>query len=435
MTWTRSDEELALALLALDTTTPMETGCPGELRAAQELYADAAATLGFTTVHFGPARPESVTDPRAPATVRLAARRMGLEFLRCQPNLVLSLGDAPPERTIMFNFHLDTVSGIQPAGVRDGLLHGRGAVDDKGPGVALLAGIRQALPLRPGVRILIQAVGGEEGGAMGVYGTRELASLGFVGRLNVVAEPTRGGFLDRSTAAMTVRLTADGAGSTDDEPERGENATVLLGFLAAWFAREVVPRVTDLGGKACVAGLHVGDAHNRVYGTGDLLCNFAYRDEAAARAIDGLVTRAVDAALTAFTEEFGGHPATAVTAAAARRMLRVTWDKRGLPTLDNRDPAMEKLLGAAGFRRHDDDAGALRPFTCDAIWLGGTGGHTVIAGPGDLAANNAHAAGEHVAITELDEYARRISTLVTGFADWCERTSARTTTSRGGVMS
>lgn len=417
MIWTRSDEELVLELLALDTTTPMETGQPGELRAAQERYARAATATGFEIVHFGPAAAESLTHPLVPTAVRKTAARMGPDFLACQPNLVLAFGDAPPDRTIMFNFHLDTVSGAVPVALRDGVLSGRGAVDDKGPGVALLAGIRHALATGPDVRILVQAVGGEEGGAMGVYGTRELAALGFLGRLNVVAEPTRGGYLDRSTAAMTARLSVDGAGSTDDEPERGENATVLLGFLAAWFAREVVPHVTEAGGKACVAGLHTGHAHNRVYGTGSLLCNFAYPGAATAREIEKRVEHAVDAALTAFAEEYGRHPATAATAAAARRILRLDWEKRGLPTLDNRDAGLERVLGAAGFRRHDDST--LRPFTCDAVWLGDTGGHTVIAGPGDLADNHAHADGEHVAIAELDEYATRISALVTGFADWC----------------
>lgn len=417
MIWTRYDDELVLDLLALDTTTPMETGAPGELRAAQERYAEAATAAGFEIVHFGPASASALRNPLVPTAVQKMADRMGGEFLACQPNLVLAFGEAPPQRTIMFNFHLDTVSGAVPVALRDGVLTGRGAVDDKGPGVALLAGIRHALAARPGVRILIQAVGGEEGGAMGVYGTRELAALGFTGRLNVVAEPTRGGYLDRSTAAMTARLSVDGAGSTDDEPERGENATVLLGFLAAWFAAEVVPHVTDAGGKACVAGLHTGRAHNRVYGTGSLLCNFAYADAVTAREIEKRVENAVDEALTAFAERYGSHPSTAATATAARRILRLDWEKRGLPTLDNRDAGLERVLGAAGFGRHGD--GALRPFTCDAVWLGGTGGHTVIAGPGDLAGNHAHADGEHVAISELDAYATRISALVTGFADWC----------------
>lgn len=418
MTWTADDERLLLDLLATDTTTPMETHRPSDLAIAQGRYAAAAADLGFRTVHEGPADAAVLAGRDVPATVRALAAEMGPDFLATQPNLVLSLGDADAGRTVMFNVHLDTVAGRVPIRCADGLIYGRGAVDDKGPGVALLGGVRAALAERPDlareIRVLIQVVGGEEGGAMGVYGTRALADLGYVGRLNVVAEPTRNGFLDRSTAAMTLRLAACGTGSTDDEPERGENATILLGFLAVWFARELAPRVHEAGGKLCLAGLRTGDAHNRVYGTGQLLCNFAYADPATGALIESLVERQVDEALTAFDLEFTGCPTTGATAAAARRMLRTEWLKRGLPTLANRDPALEDLLQAAGFRRHPH-GGDLRPFTCDAIWLGRPGSYTVVAGPGDLAANNAHADDEHVAVADLAGYARRIAALLTRF--------------------
>ncbi len=420
--WTGEDDRLLEDLLRIDTASPLETGRPGDLPAAQERYAAAAGDAGLGVVHFGPAGEGVLTDPVTPEAVRAAAAAQGPRFLAAQPNLVLAAGSGDHDRTLSFNFHMDTVAGQVPVRREGDLVYGRGAVDDKGPGVALLAGIRAALLAEPGltgrVRLVVHSVAGEEGGAMGVYGTRATADPADLGRLTVVAEPTGMAHLDRSTAAMTLRVDVAGRGSVDDEAERGENATVLLGFLAAWFGEHVVPAVHDAGGVACVAGLHTGTAHNRVYGSGSLLVNIAYPDLAVAARLESLVEAETARALAEAARVYGAHPATAVTAAAATRVVHPTWVKRGLPTLDNRDPVAERWLTAAGFPRHrEDDPAALRPFTCDAIWLGRPGGHTVVCGPGDLGANGAHAPDEHVSRTDLAVYADRIRALVLRFAE------------------
>lgn len=420
--WTAADETLLLDLLRVDTVTPMESGRPGELAAAQRRYAAAGVAAGLRVRRLEPPPATSLDATEVPERVRAVAGELGPAFLTAQPNLVLAAGRPERSRTIAFNFHMDTVGGEVPVR-RDGdLLFGRGAVDDKGPGVALLAGVRHAMATRRDllahIGIVVQSVAGEEGGAMGVHGTRVLADQGHLGRLVVVAEPTRSAFLDRSTAAMTLRLRVAGRGGIDDEADRAENATLVLGFLASWYGRWVLPAVHEAGGLACLAGLHTGATHNRVYGTGALLVNFAYPDEPTARRIAEIVARETDRALTDFAQRFAGHRTTSVTAGAARRIVRSEWLKSGLPTLDNRDPAMEPLLRAAGFARHDErDPAALRPFTCDAIWLGGEDTYAVVCGPGELGANNAHADDEHVSLTELAAYADRISALVLAFAD------------------
>lgn len=424
--WTNGDEALLLDMLRLDTTTPLETGqCTSDFALAQAIYGKAAAELGFTAVYHRPAPPKALLDDRVPEIVRATALALGQDFLETQPNLVLSLGTGSDENTIAFNFHLDTVSGILPVIRKGDHVLGRGAVDDKGPGIAFLAAVRAALKLRPGLgqhlRLLIHVVAGEEGGGMGMYGTKVVAECGYLGRLNIVGEPTRGMFLDRSTASMTLRLSAAGRGSIDDAPEAGENATLLLGFLAVWISKHVVPVVTKAGGTACVAGVHTGTSHNRVYGTGTLLVNFAYGTSELALQIEHVVEREIRAALTAFTADFGHDPTNAATSAAAARMLTVEWVKRGLPTLDNRDPELEALLIAAGFSRHSpSDSTALRPFTCDAIWLQSPGSYTIVCGPGDLVDNNAHADAEHVSLAALAAYADRMTRLLVSLSDRAE---------------
>jgi len=422
MSWHAGDERLLSELLALDTTSPLESGTPGRLREAQRCYAEAAGKLGFTVLHHEPAPEAALAADLVPAPVRSVAARMGQEFLAAQPNLVLSLGAGQWARTVVLNCHLDTVAGTVPVRREDALIFGRGAVDDKGPGVALLAAVRTALdrfpPLPQRIRVLIHAVGGEEGGAMGVYGTRVVAGLGHTGRLTVVAEPTGDVYFDECTASMTLRLRAAGRGSIDDTPERGENATLLLGYLAVWISGAVAPAVRAAGGSTCLAGVHTGTEHNRVHGTGELLVNFAYGTHAVAARIEEIVEREVAAALAAFAAEFSVDHDTAVTARAAARMLHVEWLKRGLPTLRNRDPEMEALLCAAGFTRHDpQDPAGPRPFTCDAIWLGAPGGYTVVCGPGELARDNAHAEEEHVSLTDLARYTDRLADLLVRFAD------------------
>ncbi|MFI6927171.1 M20/M25/M40 family metallo-hydrolase [Nonomuraea spiralis] len=411
-----AERDLLLRLLRLPTAGPLETGPAGpppRLREAQEAYARAAAPLGFRTVRHTSVRPAELHRPDVPAPVREALDLPG--FLDDQPSLVLRLGPGlPAARTVMFNVHLDTVAGGGPAGFDGERFHGRGAIDAKGPAVALLAGLRAARACRPAigreVGVLIQAVAGEEGGAMGVLGTRPLVERGYVGRLNVFCEPTGVRFLPRSTAAATARITVDGEHAVDDRPAAGHNATVLLGFLAQHLARALDPDTV------CVAGLHTGTRHNQVYGRGSLLLNLPYATRDAGRRLERDLARALDDGLTAFEAAFGDTALFARTARDARSVTRLEWRKRGLPVLDDRDTWGHALLrDRAGIPPWPTGEPA---FTCDAIWMAGVeGACTVVLGPGDLAANNAHAEGEFARAAELAGFAAAVARLMIAFTD------------------
>ncbi|MFE0458172.1 M20/M25/M40 family metallo-hydrolase [Kitasatospora sp. NPDC058965] len=412
----RADHHLLLDLLELPTAGPLEDPAgPVELWQAQRRYAAAAAELGFATVQHAAPAPRWAELPDVPVPVRAAAAA-DPAFLAGQPSLLLRLGPARErERTVMFNVHLDTVAGRQPVRFADGTYHGRGAVDAKGPAVALLAGLRAALAARPELplhtSVLIQAVAGEEGGALGTLGTRPLVEQGHYGRLNVFCEPTGNLALTSSTAAMTARVRVVGQDAVDDQPGAGHNATVLLGFLAQHLAATVQPG----DGRICVAGLHTGHLHNRVYGQGELLLNLAYPDRATAQRLERAVTEALVDGLRAFADRFAANPLLARTAVDARRITRLDWLKRGLPALEPQvgEAWLGRLLAAAGLQLWPID----RPgFTCDAIWLAqrpGTG--TVVLGPGTLAGNHAHADGEYVRAAELAAFAESISTLLLAF--------------------
>jgi acetylornithine deacetylase/succinyl-diaminopimelate desuccinylase-like protein len=414
-----SDHELLLRLLALPTAGPLEGGTDGgqSLRAAQTLFAEAAAAHGLRVVRHAPADPHWLERPGVPVTVREAARA-DPGFLAAQPSLLLRHGPRlPPSRTVMFNVHLDTVAGAEPVRFDGRRFQGRGAADAKGPAVALLAGIRAAAAAHPAlgrdVAVLVQAVAGEEGGAMGTYGTRPLIADGHYGRMNVFCEPTGLRSLPRATAAMTARITVGGEDAIDDRPEAGHNATVLLGHLAQHLAHRLDGAVP--GTRVCVAGLHTGERHNRVYGTGTLLLNLSYGTGSDGARLAAALTDALDSALAAFTERFGTTNAFARTAKDAARLVQLHWDKRDLPALRSRDPWGEALLTAAGaLPTPVDDPG----FTCDAIWASGlTGTHTTVLGPGSLEANHAHARGEFIDLDDLERFARIVARLLRGFVE------------------
>ncbi|MET9816095.1 M20/M25/M40 family metallo-hydrolase [Streptomyces sp. NPDC006355] len=414
---TPADHELLLRLLDTPTAGPLETGDAGpavSLWEAGRTYAAAAAQLGLRVLRHAPAEPGVLCGEDVPLIVREAARDE--TFLARQPSLVLCLGPRLPRRdTVMFNVHLDTVAGWWPAHFDGRRFTGRGAIDAKGPAVALLAGIRAARAAEPAlgsrVGVLVQAVAGEEGGAMGTFGTRPLVEAGFTGGLNLFCEPTGHRFLPRSTASMTAVVRVEGEDAVDDRPEAGHNATVLLGYVSHHLARALPPRIRD--GRVCVAGLHTGERHNRVYGTGRLLLNVSYGSRAAGEAAETALREALDEALAAFSAGAAGTRDLARTAADAARITSLQWAKRGLPALDGRGraPWAEELLERrAGLARWPDEEPA---FTCDAIWMAEVpDGYTAVFGPGDLDTNRAHAAGEYADLAELDRYADEIARLL-----------------------
>lgn len=402
------DRDLLLRLLAMPTAGPLETTDEVHLWDAVHAYAEAAHAMGLHTVHLAPATAEDVLRPDVPAVVREAvADDPG--FLDRQPSLVLRVGDAGP--TVMFNVHLDTVAPFEPAGFDGVRFHGRGAIDAKGPAVALLAGVRAALAdpaVGRDVSVLVQAVSGEEGGAMGVFGTRPLVEAGFHGSLNVFCEPTGLRYLPRSTAAMTATVLVAGDDAIDDRPQAGHNASVLLGFLAQHLAGALAGQAAD--GQVCVAGLHTGRMHNRVYGTGELHLNLSYGSASSARVLSRALETALRDGLAEFTARFRGVPPFHRTAVDAADITRLVWRKRGLPALPPQDvPLLDAV--APRWPAHEP------AFTCDAIWLADVpGARTAVLGPGSLEANNAHARGEHADVADLDRFSALVRDIVVRFA-------------------
>ncbi|MDI3389897.1 M20/M25/M40 family metallo-hydrolase [Streptomyces sp. B-S-A8] len=421
---TPADRDLLLRLLATPTVGPLEAGGdtePVRLWDAGRQLAAAARQFGMTVVRHAAAPDDVLAREGVPVSVReCAAVTPG--FLDCQPSLLLRLGPGglPRRDTVMFNVHLDTVGGWWPPSFDGTRFSGRGAIDAKGPAVALLAGIRAACAAEPAlgsrIGVLVQAVAGEEGGAMGTFGTRPLVEQGHTGRLNVFCEPTGHRWLPRATAAMTACVQVHGDDAIDDRPEAGHNATVLLGHLAHHLATALPARAR--GAQVCVAGLHTGHQHNKVYGSGRLLLNIAYPDPSCGRAAEAALHESVAEGIAAFRAGARRRPALARTAEDAAAITSVRWLKRGLPALNGpmedgswAESLLEADCGLTRWPAHEP------AFTCDALWMSGVPGtYTAVFGPGSLDANRAHADGEYADLAELDRYATEVARILVAFA-------------------
>jgi acetylornithine deacetylase/succinyl-diaminopimelate desuccinylase-like protein len=411
-----ADLDWLRALMDVPSVSPLEGGDPEAVRQAQKILAEGAELHGVRSTWLTAPTVADLPETGVPQPVRDVADE---SFLAAQPSLLLAFGDAQPaERRIVLNFHVDTVGPHVPPRLVGRTLHGRGAIDDKGPGVAAIVGVARAFAEDPSlavrVEVVVCSVPGEEGGAMGCYGTRWLVDQGVTGRLTIFAEPTGNRVLDACSAAMTPRITVTGADSTDDHPGDGHNATLALGFLAGYLGRGLAPLADRLGAKVCVSGLHSGHAHNRVYGSGQLLLNLAYFERGAGERLAAEVETLVAAAGPAFAAEHGNSSIARKLVEDWAEVVRLDWLKRDLPPLSNRDTEMESLLASVGLDRHDGIADG-SAFTCDAIWASDSPGYTAICGPGHLDTNGAHTPGEHVELDALNDYATRIRDLVRRF--------------------
>jgi len=135
--------------------------------------------------------------------------------------------------------HIDTVPGDIPVRIADGILHGRGAVDAKGPLAAMLVGASQA-QLPAGVRLSVAGAVGEE--ASGSIGARHLVKQ-WQPDACIIGEPSaadgvtlgyKGRLLARTTATVPNTHSAGKDPSASDELFAWWNA--VLGFVESFNA-------------------------------------------------------------------------------------------------------------------------------------------------------------------------------------------------------
>jgi acetylornithine deacetylase len=180
--------ELASALIAFDTSA-REVGDPPRQEAALQAYlAEGLRAYGAAIDLFEPDAAAMAGAPLVPEGLDFAGR----------PQLIATLHGAGPGQSLLFNGHIDVVSG-EPTGqwtsdpftpeVRDGRLYGRGACDMKG-GVAAMAYAAQAIAAAnitlAGDLIVATNTDEESSGA----GGSALVARGLRADAGIVTEPT-----------------------------------------------------------------------------------------------------------------------------------------------------------------------------------------------------------------------------------------------------
>ncbi len=181
---------------------------PGSLERASRPHANASDEAAIALLCDLVATP-SVSGEEA-AAVQLfvrAASEIGLDAeIDAAGNGVARRGAANAARTIVLLGHIDTVPGDVPVRLENGVLHGRGSVDAKGPlATMLVAAARADLPA--GVAVQVIAAVGEEAASPGarfiaaapppdacVIGEPsgwDGVTLGYKGCVNVRARATR----------------------------------------------------------------------------------------------------------------------------------------------------------------------------------------------------------------------------------------------------
>ncbi len=147
-------------------------------------------------------------------------------------------GDTPAgeQKTIVLLGHIDTVPGDIPVRLEDGVLHGRGSVDAKGPLASFLAGASRA-ELPDGVNLLVCAACGEEEESPGAHHlkTQLRPDACFIGEPSAWDGVTLG---YKGSVRMNATVTRDNGHSAGP----GDSA---CDYLIAWWQR-VQQRVHDL---------------------------------------------------------------------------------------------------------------------------------------------------------------------------------------------
>ncbi len=203
-------------------------------------------------------------DPGTPHTGEAACAEWIADFLRDlgaevelrevlpgRPNVVARFAsDRPGKPRLLFAPHTDTVSvggmTIDPfsGDISDGLLHGRGATDTKGPMASMLAALAASAQSLPGLTHEIWFAGlvGEEAGQHGAKALAAQQTFDFV----IAGEPTGLETVHTHKGSAWTRIATRGRAVHASRPADGVNAIYLMADVLAALREDLAPRLADL---------------------------------------------------------------------------------------------------------------------------------------------------------------------------------------------
>lgn len=139
--------------------------------------------------------------------------------------LVCEIGEG--DRTIVFNGHVDVVSGKKEQYVpveKDGKIYARGSADMKAGVAAMMVAMKELRNKKLGVKIQLQIVSDEEIGGMNCTGY--LVENNYRGDFVICSEPTQLGIALQAKGVLRLEVEVTGKSAHGSRPWEGDNAIV-----------------------------------------------------------------------------------------------------------------------------------------------------------------------------------------------------------------
>ena len=327
-----------------------------------------------------------------------------------RPNVIARTGTGEGP-TLTYCSHIDVVPAGNPslwerdpysAHIADGVMHGRGTADAKGPCAAALEAVNALLDAGTELEGTLELAFVSDEEAMGFKGAGWLIGEGIVRPdLAIVGEPTALRLVRAQRGANWIRLTTHGLAGHGSAPERGRNAINYMSEVVRHL-EATVPDITHevLGGPSINVGTIAGGEKVNIIPAS---CSI----EVDRRSIPGEKPEDLIAQLEAAVElAKDRYPELSATVELMFAGMPFEVD----PTSELVATVSDAIAGVTG------KPAELVGFrgASDARFMAEIGAQTIVLGPGDIA--TAHTATEHLDLDELEAcasiYARSFAHLL-----------------------
>jgi succinyl-diaminopimelate desuccinylase len=327
-----------------------------------------------------------------------------------RPNVVARLRGQGARRRLIWEGHLDTVQvtgmttpPFEPI-LRDGRLHGRGAVDDKGCLAAFMLALEELARDPAGLDITFVAAVDEEFNQQGILHYLRRGEH-FDG--GVAGEPTKLRIVSACKGCVRWDIDILGRAAHSSKPEDGVDAVAVGAALAVHlrsvFGPALAARSHPLVGRATLVCTMIqgGEGPNTI----PAHCRLKFDR----RTLPGEANQKAWDEIAAEVRAFAG------TAAAAGTMITVQPQFIDCPSMAVDETSAIVAAARAACRAFGlDDAVTGVPFGSDACQMTPGGIPTIVFGPGNI--EQAHTADEYVEIAQVNEAANVLCELARQFA-------------------
>lgn len=325
---------------------------------------------------------------------------------------VLALLEVPgATKTLLLDSHLDTMP-LESMGelalsaeIRDGLLYGRGACDDKGPLAAMMYAMKHLVANRRDLRtnVLLSGTVGEE---QALRGAKSLVESGLKVDAAVCGEPTELDVIIAHKGFVWITLVTHGRAAHSSTPDLGDNAIYQMADVIA-FVRDVLTKLWAdrshplLGGPTISLGrIDGGTAINIVPDRCEIKVD---RRTIPGEDLDAILAD-VDAALDGFR---AAHPEVKVTRAPRDVASPAVATEESSPLVQAALRACREVVGKG-------KTTGVRYGTNASVFAGEGDVPFIVFGPGSI--SHAHTANEFVPLDEVFAAARIYAKIAEGWA-------------------